>query len=104
LGRLRLADAATPALLATLRLVAGRLPAFERTVGVFDLASSLRLRSGLSSSLALLFALFFSWAFGEFEQIFVLDRVVFFLLGIQQRPKITDDPGALLDPLGSEEA
>ena len=40
----------------------------------------------------------------ELEQIFVLDRVVFFLLGIQKRPKIPDDFGALLDPLGGEEA
>jgi hypothetical protein len=40
----------------------------------------------------------------EFEQVFVLDGVVFFLLAIQQRPKIADDFGALLDPLGGEEA
>src|SRR6266481_8781113 len=40
----------------------------------------------------------------EFEQIFVLDRVVLLLLGIQQRPKITDDFGALLDRFGGEEA
>src|SRR5258708_31105886 len=40
----------------------------------------------------------------ELEQIFVLDRVVFFLLRIQQRPKIADDFGALLDRFGGEEA
>src|SRR6266404_6165615 len=40
----------------------------------------------------------------EFEQIFVLDRVVLLLLAIQQRPEITDDFGALLDRFGGEEA
>src|SRR5665213_1872002 len=40
----------------------------------------------------------------QFEQILVLDGVVFFLPGIQQRPKIADDLGALLDRLGGEEA
>jgi len=40
----------------------------------------------------------------QFEQVLVLDRVVFFLLAIQQRPKIADDLGALLDRLGGEEA
>jgi len=40
----------------------------------------------------------------EFEQIFVLDRVVLLLPGIQQRTKIADDLGALLDRLGGEEA
>src|SRR5579872_5944942 len=43
-------------------------------------------------------------AIGQLEQIFVLDRIVFFLLRIQQRPKIADDFGALLDPFGGEEA
>src|SRR5581483_9712960 len=40
----------------------------------------------------------------ELEQVFVFDRVVFFLFAIQQRPKIADDFGALLDPFGGEEA
>src|SRR5258707_2576327 len=40
----------------------------------------------------------------EFEQIFVLDRVVLLLPGIQQRPEIADDLGALLDRFGGEEA
>src|SRR5882757_1363639 len=43
-------------------------------------------------------------AAAELEQIFVLDRVVFFLLRIQERPKITDNFGALLDRFGGEEA
>src|SRR6266852_3058077 len=39
----------------------------------------------------------------ELEQIFVLDRVVFLLSAIQQRTKIADDFGALLDRFGGEE-
>src|SRR5581483_1405151 len=42
-------------------------------------------------------------AVAELEQVLVLD-VVFFLLGIQQRPEIADDPGAFLDPSGGEKA
>src|SRR5258705_10558561 len=40
----------------------------------------------------------------EFEQIFVLDRVVLLPLAIQQRPEIADYFGALLDRFGGEEA
>src|SRR3981189_2688556 len=40
----------------------------------------------------------------ELEQILVLDRVVLLLSGIQQRTKIPDDFGALLDRFGGEEA
>src|SRR5262249_6809260 len=40
----------------------------------------------------------------ELEQIFVLDRVILLLPGIQQRPEIPDDLGPLLDRLGGEEA
>ena len=40
----------------------------------------------------------------EFEQILVLDRVVPLLSTIQERPKIADYFGALLDRLGGEEA
>src|SRR6202167_4582570 len=40
----------------------------------------------------------------EFEQVFVLDRVVLLLPAIQQRPKIADYFGALLDRFGGEEA
>src|SRR6185437_4024052 len=43
-------------------------------------------------------------AVGELEQIFVLDLVVFFLLRIQKRPEIADDPGAFLDRFGGEKA
>ena len=39
----------------------------------------------------------------ELEQIFVLDGVVFLLSAIQQRTKIADDFGALLDRFGGEE-
>src|SRR5712672_95086 len=42
-------------------------------------------------------------AVAELEQIFVLDRVVFLLSAIQQRTKIADDFGALLDRFGGEE-
>src|SRR6202035_2422426 len=40
----------------------------------------------------------------ELEQVFVLDRVVLLLPAIQERPKITDYFGALLDRFGGEEA
>src|SRR5258708_14617611 len=40
----------------------------------------------------------------EFQQIFVLDRVVLLLPAIQKRPKIADYFGALLDRFGGEEA
>jgi hypothetical protein len=40
----------------------------------------------------------------EFEQVLVLDRVVLLLPAIQQRPKIADYLGALLDRFGGEEA
>src|SRR3979411_2086496 len=40
----------------------------------------------------------------ELEQIFVLDGVVLLLPRIQQRPKIADYFGALLDRFGGEEA
>jgi hypothetical protein len=43
-------------------------------------------------------------AVGKFEQVFVLDRILFLLLGIEQRPEIADDLAALLDRLGGEEA
>src|SRR5262249_31602476 len=42
-------------------------------------------------------------AVGQFEQIFVFDRVLFLLLGIEDRPEIADDLVALLDGLGGEE-
>jgi hypothetical protein len=43
-------------------------------------------------------------AVGQLEQIFVLDRIFVFLLRIQERPEIADDPGPLLDRLGGKEA
>ena len=58
LGRLRRAETATTARVppATLRLT-GRLPVLRRTLGVLDLLSSLRLRSGISSALVFFLAL-----------------------------------------------
>src|SRR5262249_50475066 len=43
-------------------------------------------------------------ALGYLEKILVLDRIVLFLVAIKHRPEIADDPGALLDRLGGEEA
>src|SRR5262249_9317822 len=39
----------------------------------------------------------------QFEQIFVLDRVIFRLRAIEQRPEILEDPGALFDLFRCEE-
>ncbi len=43
-------------------------------------------------------------AAGDLEQVFVLDRVVLFLVAIEQRTEIPDDLRALLDVLCGEEA
>ncbi len=40
----------------------------------------------------------------EFEQVLVLDLIVFFVPQIQQRPEILDDLVAFLDRLGGEQA
>src|SRR5262249_52542268 len=40
----------------------------------------------------------------ELEQVLVLDIVVLFLLRIQERPEIADDPGPLFDRPGGEQA
>src|SRR5262249_49400031 len=61
--------------------------------GVVDIAGDVRAHPAIAGP-----------AVVEFEQIFVFDLVVFFLLRIQKRPEIADDPGPLLDRLGGEQA